>query len=183
MTSLAAENASSGRSDSGTDGLEAARKRQQELLPHYQRLLNEATQKNAANSLSTGEVLRNRLLMVGLPLGCSAATFWATESVLWGVGVLVGSFVGVITLMLMIFPDTSTRPGTRGFEAEQEIVLINQFMTQVLERPLDRDDLASVEHTNRAIEHYITELQERIPNLGSLEPGRGVISVERHSQE
>lgn len=179
MTSPADESDASDQS-AATDELKAARSRQQELLAQYHRLFDEASEMIGPETLSSGEAMRNRLLMAGVPLACAGATFYATGSWLWAIGALVGGFIGVVVLMLLIFPDNSTRPGTLGFEAEQEVMLINRFMTQVLEQPLDNHDLASLESTNRAIEHYAEQLRQRIPDLGSMEQGEGVISVQRH---
>jgi hypothetical protein len=180
VTSSVDEPTSPEPTEAGTDELEAARTRQQELLAQYHRLFEEASEKCGPKALSSGEAMRNRVLMAGIPLAFAAATFYATDSWLWAIGALVGGLIGVVALMLIIFPDTTPRPGTLGFEAEQEVMLIHRFMTQVLEQPLDNHDLASLESTNGALEHYSEQLRQRIPNLGSMEQGEGVISVDRY---
>jgi hypothetical protein len=160
--------------------LDRAMARQQELLSRFNSLHKEAIAKSGPEPLSTPAIVVNRALMFGVPIATAALLFVYMSSWWWAIGGLFLSFIAVVGVLLVLLPDTTPRPGTEGFEAEQEVGLIRQFVTQLLSEPADTQDLASLEHTNRALEHYISELETRIPRLGSLEKGSNSISVQRH---
>lgn len=145
------------------------------LLQRYQALLLEVSA--PANVLPPGVVLRNKVIILGLPVLVAVGLYVALSSWLWaGLGLVVGLVLGFV-LVATITPNVTPRLGTLGFEADQEIAIAIRMLRPHIDRSPDGMSLSELQDNNGAIEHFMAEIAKRKNDVGSMEPGKSSISV------
>lgn len=160
-----------------TDRVHQAITERERLLREYRDLMELA----AADSegLDGRTVLRNRLLLLGVPVCTGAVShLYLHTTILVTMGVMVASFLVLVFALDRATPADPQQPGTLQWEASREIVILIRMMREIVDVPMPRE-VQALEDANARMHELNDRICARLEILAMSEPcpGKGYISA------